>query len=84
MWKVQESAWGKKERKEFSVMLDFVKHNDSVKHEIFDVIERMTRNDADKIWVIRGSRTKSRPVSWNPYQKISILYLRGIYDGFNN
>ncbi len=53
MWKVQESAWGKKERKEFSAMLDFVKRNDSVKHVIFDVVDRMTRNDADKIRVIR-------------------------------
>ena len=52
MWKVQESAWGKKERINFTEMLDFVKRNESVKHIIFDVVDRMTRNDNDKIRVI--------------------------------
>lgn len=50
-WKVQESAWGKKERKYFTEMLDFLKRNPSVKHVIFDVVDRMTRNDADKVRV---------------------------------
>jgi len=50
-WKVQESAWGKKERKYFTEMLDFLKRNPSVRHVIFDVVDRMTRNDADKVRV---------------------------------
>lgn len=65
MWKVQESAWGKKERKEFSAMLDFVKHNDSVKHVIFDVVDRMTRNDADKIRVIRLIREYHKSIHFS-------------------
>lgn len=48
-WKVQESAWGKQERKDFTAMIEYVKRNDSVKHIIFDVVDRMTRNDLDKL-----------------------------------
>lgn len=52
-WKVQESAWGKEERKFFTEMVEYVKRNNSIKHIIFDVVDRMTRNDNDKIRVIR-------------------------------
>lgn len=51
VWEVQESAWGKKERKYFTEMLDFLKRNNNVKHVIFDVVDRMTRNDSDKVRV---------------------------------
>lgn len=51
-WKVQESAWGKEERKYFTEMVEFLKRNDSIKHVIFDVVDRMTRNDNDKMRVI--------------------------------
>ena len=51
-WKVQESAWGKEERKHFTEMVEYLKRNNSVKHVIFDVVDRMTRNDNDKTRVI--------------------------------
>ena len=47
-WKVSESAW-KEERTAFNHMLDYAKKHDNVKHIIFDVTDRMTRNDMDKI-----------------------------------
>jgi|GEM_PF-848018 len=48
-WKGVESAWGKVERKNFLQMLDYVKENYEIKHIIFDILDRMTRNDKDKI-----------------------------------
>ena len=47
-WKVSESAW-KEEREAFSEMLEHAKKHSEVKHIIFDVTDRMTRNDMDKI-----------------------------------
>ncbi len=47
-WKVSESAW-KDERDAFNVMLEYAKKHDEVRHIIFDVTDRMTRNDMDKI-----------------------------------
>ena len=47
-WKVSESAWGE-DRTSFSEMLEYAKKHDDAKHIIFDVTDRMTRNDMDKI-----------------------------------
>lgn len=47
-WKVSESAW-KEDRDSFSEMLEYAKKHEEVKHIIFDVTDRMTRNDMDKI-----------------------------------
>ncbi|MBR3628592.1 MAG: recombinase family protein [Elusimicrobia bacterium] len=49
IWKVAESAWGKKERKNFMEMLEYVKKHIDIKHILFDILDRMTRNDMDKI-----------------------------------
>ena len=47
-WKVSESAW-RDERDAFNEMLEYAKKHEQVKHIIFDVTDRMTRNDMDKI-----------------------------------
>lgn len=47
-WKVSESAW-KEEREAFNAMIDYSKKHENIKHIIFDVTDRMTRNDMDKI-----------------------------------
>jgi DNA invertase Pin-like site-specific DNA recombinase len=47
-WRVTESAW-KEKRDSFSEMIDYAKRHDEVKHIIFDIADRMTRNDMDKI-----------------------------------
>lgn len=49
IWKGAESAWGKIERTNFSEMLAFMKKHHEVRHIIFDVLDRMTRNDVDKL-----------------------------------
>ncbi|MGN0016343.1 MAG: recombinase family protein [Candidatus Avelusimicrobium sp.] len=49
IWKGAESAWGKIERQNFSAMLAYVKKHREVRHIVFDVLDRMTRNDIDKI-----------------------------------
>lgn len=49
IWKVAESAWGKKERKNFIEMTKFVENRPEIKHIIFDILDRLTRNDYDKI-----------------------------------
>ena len=49
IWRGSESAWGKKKRCRFIQMLDYVKKHSEVKHVIFDILDRMTRNDFDKI-----------------------------------
>ena len=47
-WKVSESAW-QTDRGAFSEMISYAKKHDHVKNIIFDVPDRMTRNDMDKI-----------------------------------
>jgi len=48
-WKGAESAWGKEERKNFIDMLEYSKKHPEIKHIIFDILDRMTRNDFDKL-----------------------------------
>ena len=47
-WKVSESAW-RKQRKVFNLMVDYAKKHSEIEHIIFDVTDRMTRNDFDKL-----------------------------------
>lgn len=48
-WKVSESAWKGNKRNAFGQMIEFVKTHPEIKHVIFDTIDRMTRNDFDKM-----------------------------------
>ncbi|MBF0569215.1 MAG: recombinase family protein [Candidatus Omnitrophica bacterium] len=49
-WRVIESAWNKKrERVAFNQVIEFAKSHPKIKHIIFDITDRMTRNDIDKI-----------------------------------
>jgi site-specific DNA recombinase len=47
-WKVSESAW-RSERTVFNLLVEYAKRHDEIKHIIFDVTDRMTRNDFDKL-----------------------------------
>jgi site-specific DNA recombinase len=47
-WKVSESAW-RSERRAFNLLIEYAKRHDEIKHIIFDVTDRMTRNDFDKL-----------------------------------
>lgn len=52
-WKVQESAWSnRKIRTAFIQMIEYAKKHKEVKNIIFDITDRMTRNDYDKMKII--------------------------------
>jgi len=52
-WRVQESAWSnKKARTAFIQMIEYAKKHTEVKNIIFDITDRMTRNDFDKMKII--------------------------------
>ena len=51
VWKVSESAW-REERGSFNQMVEYAKMHSEVRHIIFDVTDRMTRNDFDKLKII--------------------------------
>lgn len=52
-WKVQESAWSsKKVRTAFNQMVEYAKKHPEVQNIIFDITDRMTRNDFDKIKIV--------------------------------
>src|SRR3990167_9247042 len=51
VWKVSESAW-REERLSFNQMVEYAKKHPQIQHIIFDVADRMTSNDFDKIKII--------------------------------
>ncbi len=51
MWKVSESAW-KQERIAFNQLIDYSKRHPEIENIIFDVTDRMTRNDFDKLKIL--------------------------------
>lgn len=48
VWKVSESAW-RSERVAFNQLIEYAKRHEEIGHIIFDVTDRMTRNDFDKL-----------------------------------
>lgn len=49
IWKYAETAWKEEKRENFSEMLEYVKKHKEIKHIVFDILDRMTRNDMDKL-----------------------------------
>ncbi len=68
-WKVSESAW-RKERKEFNKMINYAKNHPKVKHIIFDVIDRMTRNDFDKLKIYRLIKEYDKTIHFSRTNKV--------------
>jgi len=68
-WKVSESAW-KEERTSFSEMLEYAKRHDEIKHIIFDVTDRMTRNDMDKIKIYSLVKLHNKTIHFSRSNKI--------------
>lgn len=70
-WKVQESAWSnKKERTAFNQMIEYAKEHDEVKHIIFDITDRMTRNDFDKIKITDLVKNFDKTIHFSRSNKI--------------
>ena len=78
IWKGAESAWGKIERQNFSEMLSYMKKHADVRHVIFDVLDRMTRNDVDKIKIAELVKEYDKVIHFSRDNKI---YSRSIRDG---
>ena len=70
VWRGAESAWGKKERLKFNQMLDYTKKHSEIKHMIFDILDRMTRNDFDKMKIMEMIRQYGKIVHFSRTNKI--------------
>ena len=69
MWKGSESAW-KEGRPGFTEMIDFMKKRKEVNHIIFDITDRTTRNDMDKIRIIRLIKEHGKTVHYSRTGKV--------------
>ena len=70
VWRGAESAWGKKERRNFVQMLEYSKKHDEVKHVIFDILDRMTRNDFDKMKIMELVKQFDKVIHFSRTNKI--------------
>ncbi len=69
VWKISESAW-RSERTAFNQMVEFVKKHAEVGHIIFDVTDRMTRNDFDKLKIYGLIREHGKSVHFSRTNKV--------------
>lgn len=69
MWKVSESAW-KKERTAFNQLIDRAKKHPEIEHIIFDVTDRMTRNDFDKMKIISLIKEYGKTIHFSRTNKV--------------
>lgn len=68
-WKVSESAW-KQERSAFNQMIEYAKRHDEVKHIIFDITDRMTRNDFDKLKIYTLIKEYDKKIHFSRTNKV--------------
>ncbi len=68
-WKVWESAW-REERKAFNEMIAFVKKHPEITDIIFDVPDRMTRNDIDKIKIYQLVKEFNKTIHFSRTGKV--------------
>jgi len=68
-WRVSESAF-KEARKAFSAMVEYAQKHDNVKHIIFDVTDRMTRNDLDKYTINKLIRDYDKTIHFSRTNKV--------------
>ena len=68
-WKVSESAW-KQERVAFNQMIEYAKRHDEIEHIIFDVPDRMTRNDFDKMKVYTLIKEHNKTIHFSRTNKV--------------
>lgn len=69
VYKVSESAY-KKDRYAFGQMIEYTKKHSDVNHLIFDVIDRMTRNDTDKVKIYDLIKDFSKTIHFSRNNKI--------------
>jgi len=69
MWKVAESAW-KKDRVQFNQLIEHSKRHPEIEHIIFDITDRMTRNDFDKMKIVSLIREFNKTIHFSRTNKI--------------
>ena len=70
-WKVSESAWDrKKDRVAFNQMIEYAKAHPEIEHIIFDILDRMTRNDFDKLKIYDLVQNYSKTIHFSRSNKI--------------
>ncbi len=69
VYKVSESAW-REERTAFNLMIDYAKRHSEIGHIIFDVTDRMTRNDFDKLKIYTLIKEHGKTVHFSRSNKI--------------
>lgn len=69
IWKVSESAWHE-ERTAFNQMVEYAKRHLEVKHIIFDVTDRMTRNDFDKLKIYTLIKEYDKTIHFSRTNKV--------------
>ncbi|KKW21187.1 MAG: Resolvase-like protein [Parcubacteria group bacterium GW2011_GWF2_50_9] len=69
-WRISESAWGKKERRAFDQMIDYAKKHLEIGHIIFDITDRMTRNDFDKMKIYDLAKQHDKKIHFSRSNKI--------------
>lgn len=69
-WKGSESAWGKKKRTSFEEMITFSKKHSNIEHIIFDIADRMSRNERDKMLIYNLIHTFDKTVHFARTNKI--------------
>ncbi len=70
-WKVAESAWNtKKDRRAFIQMIEYSKAHPEIGNIIFDITDRMTRNDFDKIKIIDLIQIHNKTIHFSRSNKI--------------
>jgi len=68
-WKVSESAW-KEYRNAFNQMIEYAKRHSEIKNIIFDITDRMTRNDFDKLKIYTLIKEHDKSIHFSRTNKI--------------
>ena len=69
VWKVSESAWDEG-RTAFNQMIEYAKRHNEVNHIIFDITDRMTRNDFDKLKIYTLIKEFDKTVHFSRTNKV--------------
>lgn len=68
-WKVSESAW-REERTAFNQLIEYAKKHSEIKNIIFDVTDRMTRNDFDKLKIYTLIKEYDKTIHFSRANKV--------------
>ncbi|MBI2471485.1 MAG: recombinase family protein [Planctomycetes bacterium] len=68
-WRISESAW-REERSAFNQMIEYAKAHSEIKHIIFDITDRMARNDFDKLKIYKLIHNHNKVIHFSRTNKM--------------